>query len=224
MSKDNGSRADDLLSDLASKFLIRPYGDGPTPPLNLTAKPVVMMHARDEATKPAPPPSQVLSLVEAAQQVLFAIGHLAPTDNGPTERYATIIQQIYFRASRIDGINLEWPDDDTMRRRTAMRHLEIVRQALLQYMRERKISRGAKSASHAELLPPTLPEGHYLMPPQSLTVLAERVGLNPDKARTLLKPYDLRNYPPDNRQSWTVRLDTMPPTLRGELDTKSKAK
>lgn len=63
-----------------------------------------------------------------------------------------------------------------------------------------------------------LGEGEWLMPPRSLTDIANRMKNIPTrKARTILKQYGLRNFPPDNRQSWTVRIDLMPTELRNMI-------
>lgn len=53
--------------------------------------------------------------------------------------------------------------------------------------------------------------------PMSLADLANRLGnITTDKARTILKEYGLKNA--GNRQTWTVRLDTMPANLRARLE------
>lgn len=60
--------------------------------------------------------------------------------------------------------------------------------------------------------------GEWLMPPMSLAEMANRVG-NSDtrKIKALLTPHGLQKYPASNRQSWTVRIDLMPQTLRDHL-------
>lgn len=55
--------------------------------------------------------------------------------------------------------------------------------------------------------------------PMPLTELANRLNnISPRKARTILKPYGLK--PAGNRQSWTVRLDTMPGNIRHQIEAK----
>jgi hypothetical protein len=72
--------------------------------------------------------------------------------------------------------------------------------------------------------PEDLPPGNWLMPPVSLNELSERLdGIATDKLHTLLDKYGLCNFPADNRQSWTIRLDPpMPLSLRKKIEANRK--
>lgn len=84
-------------------------------------------------------------------------------------------------------------------------------------------SAAGKSTLAGETSKAELPPGEWLIPPQSLASLANRLGnITPEKAKMLLIQYGLRNYPPYNRQSWTVNLGGMPATMRQQLDPRSK--
>lgn len=64
--------------------------------------------------------------------------------------------------------------------------------------------------------------GDWLMPPLSLKELGSLVGTSGDRVKVILKSFGLRNFPPDNRQSWTVNLHGMPEALRHQLRGKPK--
>jgi hypothetical protein len=68
--------------------------------------------------------------------------------------------------------------------------------------------------------PEDLPPGNWLMPPLSLREIGKRLGnSNKKKIHVLLDQYLLRNFPKDNRQSWTVCLDPpMPNSLRKQIE------
>jgi hypothetical protein len=64
-------------------------------------------------------------------------------------------------------------------------------------------------------------QGDWLMPPLPMATLTHRLGpgYTDEKTKGLLRQYQLRNFPVDNRQSWTIRLDKMPKSLRQKLET-----
>jgi hypothetical protein len=64
-----------------------------------------------------------------------------------------------------------------------------------------------------------LPDGEWLMPPVTLQILKARTGQpTTGKTKVLLNPHGLRNWPPGNRQSWTVNLAGMDKRLRADVD------
>jgi hypothetical protein len=63
-----------------------------------------------------------------------------------------------------------------------------------------------------------LGDGDWLMPPVELKQIATALNkITPNKAKNLLLPYGLQNFPRENRQSWTVDLARVPEPMRSQL-------
>jgi hypothetical protein len=85
----------------------------------------------------------------------------------------------------------------------------------------------ASSGTPAQPKPDSSPfdAGEWLMPPLPMSTIVGRLGpgYTDEKTKSLLKQFQLQNFPAENRQSWTVRLDLMPKDLRKKLVTPTDA-
>lgn len=99
----------------------------------------------DQLDKHPPSPWSIVNWIGACQLVLHACErHPLPMIHHQ-RTYARKVQQLYFMASRIDGVVLpEWPDVEQMTVKTTLRHLEIVRQAVLAHIKTNSIPKSAK--------------------------------------------------------------------------------
>ena len=66
--------------------------------------------------------------------------------------------------------------------------------------------------------PACLGPGDWLIPPLPLAQLGNRLGnITGAKAKAVLAPFGLREWPPGNRQSFTIRLDLLPTRTADQL-------
>lgn len=210
---------EDLAGRLAAMFLLPPRRQRDPLPVPGVMAAIVGDVARQASARAPTSANDVAATAEAAIDVLHALGRLAIPRVEPTDRYAEVVERIYYAASRNAAIELPpWPDDETMTRRTAIKHLEIIRTAAVKA--GGVAGRGEPGA--VELMaPPLLPDGDYLMPPVSKAEMARRLSVNVRKLETMLNRYDLRPFPPESRQFWTVRLGPMPRPMRDKLNNNS---
>lgn len=168
------------------------------------------------ALRPCPPGlelyADVLSKI-AAVQIL-----LENDDQMPAKHVAAVVDEVFRDFSLMDDPETPAaPIEDELSTKAAWHHLERLR--LLCVKRIGSNTQAPPVSPPASSPAAPLPEGDWLMPPLSLADLAVRLkNIPPEKAKRLLTPYELQNYPKNNRQSWTVRLDRMPTHLREQVE------